>query len=252
MSVEPRLPRSPLSTVVDSSAPMLASRPLTGGWLGVPTASWVRAAVLVLAFCAIYQYNLRRLYEKTNFINGDPNWYHAGCVPLIGLYYLLMRREELAATPLRPLLTGRFTKDRVVSAISVIFAGAISAFVISHFVPQAGGLGIIRGLVENTGYGLIILGALALVLDWGLATLLGGLALSAYGIYPGMNDFVWDTGMGRHAVRHRADAVRPGRRCASSGSRSSSCSARSRGRRWFTARSPARCRTWRPVYQSQF
>ena len=175
---------------------MLSPRPLTGGgWLGVPTAAWVRVAVLVVAFCAIYQYNLRRLWDKTNFFNGDPNWYHAGCVPLIGLYFLMMRREDLAATPVRPLLAGNFSRARVVSSVAVAVAGLLFSFVLSRLVPQAEGFWIIRGLIENLGYGLIGLGVLALVLDWGLATLLGGLALSAYGIYPGMNDFVWDTGM---------------------------------------------------------
>lgn len=171
------------------------SRTAGAGWLGVPTASWVRAAILTLAFVAIYQGNLTRLWEKTNFINGDPNWSHAVCVPLVGLYYLMLRRDELAATPVRPLLAGRFTAGRFVSAGVTIVLGMIAAYVVPHFIPKSEGLWLVSGIVQNLGIGIAALGALALVLDWGLATLLGGLLLSAYGIFPGYNDFVWDSGM---------------------------------------------------------
>jgi hypothetical protein len=30
---------------------------------------------------ALYWRNLDRLWDKTNPISGDPNWYHAICVP---------------------------------------------------------------------------------------------------------------------------------------------------------------------------
>ncbi|HEX8324759.1 MAG TPA: exosortase/archaeosortase family protein [Tepidisphaeraceae bacterium] len=165
------------------------------GWLGVPLSSWVRAAVLTLAFVAIYQYNLRRLWEKTNFINGDPNWSHAACVPLIGLYYLLLHRDELRATPARPLLAGRFGRWRILTAVAVMIGGAGLAWGVSRLIPQTEGLWLVRGIVENIGFGLLGFGLLGLLLDWGLACLFGGLALSAYGIYPGQNDFIWDTGM---------------------------------------------------------
>jgi exosortase len=42
---------------------------------------------------------------------------------------------------------------------------------------------------------LAALGALVLLLDWGLGTLLFGLAVCMYGIYPGQNDWLKDFGM---------------------------------------------------------
>lgn len=165
------------------------------GWLGAPTSAWVRTAILAVAFIAIYQYNLVRLWEKTNFINGDPNWSHAACVPVIGLYYLVLRRDDLAATPARPLLAGQFTKARLVSGLIMMFCGLLLTKAIVRFIPQGESTVLLGGLVENLGWGLIAFGFLGVVLDWGLAALFGGLALSAYGIFPGMNDFIWDTGM---------------------------------------------------------
>lgn len=78
--------------------------------------------------------NLRRLWLKTNPIFGDPNWGHAVVVPVVGLYYLYVNREQLLKEPVRTAWSG-------------------------------------------------------------LAVMFLGILLSAYGIYPGRNDFVWDFGM---------------------------------------------------------
>jgi exosortase len=44
---------------------------------------------------ALFWPNLRRLWEKTNPIYGEANWGHSICVPIIGLYYLYLNRDEL-------------------------------------------------------------------------------------------------------------------------------------------------------------
>lgn len=184
-----------MSTAVDSSSILPPHRSEEPGWLGLPTSSWVRIGIITAAFVAIFGRNLTRLWEKTNFINGDPNWSHAICVPLIGLYYLMLRREELLATPTRPLLAGNFSSVRWISGLAMIALGAVLAWVVVPFIPAGESTVLLGGIVQNAGYGLIIFGLMGIVLDWGLASLFGGLALSAYGIFPGMNDFVWDVGM---------------------------------------------------------
>ena len=48
------------------------------------TFPWGKALLLGALFVWLYHYNLQRLWIKTNFITGDPNWSHSLCVPLIG------------------------------------------------------------------------------------------------------------------------------------------------------------------------
>lgn len=186
-----------MSTAVEPTAPLISPIPRPAGptWLGVPLLSWAKVAILAIAFVAVYRYNLIRLWEKTNPRTGDPNWSHAICVPLIGIYYLLLHRDELRATPAQPLLADRWSTARIGSAAGVMAFGAVLAWGISRAIPQTEGLWLLRGIVENVGFGLLGFGVLGLALDWGLATLFGGLLLSAYGIFPGYNDFIWDSGM---------------------------------------------------------
>ena len=183
-----------MSTAAPSRLPLPASRS-TGDWLGVQPAAWAKAAVIAAAFVAIYRFNLTRLWAKTNLFSGDPNWSHSSLVPVIGLYYLLLQREALAATPRRPMLGGRPSAGRFVAAAALAVGGAVLGFGLSKLVPEQEGLWIVRGLLENGGYGLIGFGVMVALFDWGLACLFGGLLLSAYGIWPGRNDFVNDAGM---------------------------------------------------------
>jgi len=52
-------------------------------------------------FIAVFWPNLRRLWDKTNPFYGEPNWGHAICVPIIGLYYLYANRDELLRQTVR-------------------------------------------------------------------------------------------------------------------------------------------------------
>ena len=171
-----------------------SATPSSGGLLGISTSSWLKTLLLTGAFVWLYRFNLERLWEKTNIFYGDPNWSHSLCVPLIGLYYLFLRRDELLATPVEPVLIGRWCRTRWVSAVSVIAFGAITSAA-SLIVPEREGLWLLKGIVLDLGYAVMIFGMLGLLLDWGLAALLGGLMLSAYGIFPGRNDYAWDVGM---------------------------------------------------------
>jgi exosortase len=68
---------------------------------GLRLSAWVKVGLIAGLFLALFWPNFRRLWEKTNPIDGEPNWGHAICVPLIGLYYLFTNREELLRRPAR-------------------------------------------------------------------------------------------------------------------------------------------------------
>jgi exosortase len=55
---------------------------------------------------AIFWPSLRRLWLKTNPIWGEPNWGHSMVVPIIGLYYLYINRDELLKATVRTAWTG--------------------------------------------------------------------------------------------------------------------------------------------------
>jgi len=162
--------------------------------LGLSNATWGKIGVIAVLFAAVFWPNLRRLWQKTNPFTGEANWGHSICVPLIGLYYLYVHREELAKADARQFIWGKFTRPRRLwVSLAMIAAGAV-AFVLSTKVPFFSG-----SMVLNTGLSGVVaigvLGVLALVLDWSLAITLFGLGMYVYGIYPGQNDYLKDVGM---------------------------------------------------------
>lgn len=170
-----------------------ARDPRTLGWLGLPVSAWVIAGIALL-ICAmpgvgLFWSNLQRLWLKTNLYNGSAEWAHATLVPLIGLYYLYLNLDELKKAKIKPVLLGDFSKWRWISSGCCIAAGLSCWFVgpmlLANFAYE----------FKLLGQGLIAMGVAAAILDWGLATLLGGLLAYAYGIYPGQNDYVKDLGM---------------------------------------------------------
>lgn len=54
----------------------------------------------------LFRNNLSRLWDKTNPFYGEANWQHAICVPIVGLYYLYLRRDELLAARVKPAIEG--------------------------------------------------------------------------------------------------------------------------------------------------
>ncbi len=187
---------------LESSSDASTTRPLPLGsapdaaparFMGATTGTWLKVGVIAVAFFWLYRENLWRLWEMTNPYNGDDNWKHGMCIPAIGLYYLFLRRDELAAAPIEPLLGGHFSKARIISASALIGVGLLLAFFGFHLLPQGEGWWIIRGILENSGHGMWAFGILVLLLDWGLAAFLGGLFISGY--WPAQNNFVWDFGM---------------------------------------------------------
>lgn len=68
-------------------------------YFGLTPTAWVQVGTLAVLFLIAFLICLRRLWLKTNPINGDANWSHAICVPVIGLYYLYAHRKEFFNTP---------------------------------------------------------------------------------------------------------------------------------------------------------
>ena len=66
-------------------------------WFGISYEGWVKIGIVAVLMAATFHPNLIRLWGKTNPFYGEHNWRHAICVPLIGIYYLFVHRDELAA-----------------------------------------------------------------------------------------------------------------------------------------------------------
>jgi len=74
--------------------------------MGLSAAAWLRIGLLGLATCLLFRTNLVRLWNKTNPIYGEANWQHAICVPLVGLYYLYIHRDELLKARIKTSIEG--------------------------------------------------------------------------------------------------------------------------------------------------
>jgi len=180
------------SSTLTSSPPAAVQDPWEERFLGLTRAVWLRIGVLAVLFAILFWPNLWRLWKKTNPISGDGNWAHAMAVPLIGLYYLYINGEELLKRRVHPVLVSDFSRQRLVSAAWFVGAGLV-IWLLS--TPVGSMLAGQTAVVAAFGAALVIWGVLAAALNWGVGTLIFGLAVYAYGIYPGFNDYAKDVGM---------------------------------------------------------
>ena len=124
-------------------------QPAEPGWLGIRQSVWIQVGILAALFAfTFYQASLRRLWLKTNPINGEPNWSHAVCVPIIGIYYLYANRRSLLNCVVRESW----------SALPVLIAGLVLF-----------GYGIYPGqndMVKDLGMVLTLFGLTAFLLGW--------------------------------------------------------------------------------------
>jgi exosortase len=158
--------------------------------MGVSTEAWARVGVIAALFAAVFWPNLRRLWLKTNPFTGEANWSHAVVVPIIGLYYLYLHREELARAGARQFIWGPILRPSrlVAAAVMVVVGGAMTLAA----WKQAS---LMFTMILAVGEAIAALGVMVALLDWSLASIVFGLAVFVYGIYPGQNDYLKDLGM---------------------------------------------------------
>jgi len=95
-----------------SAAPAVSYRRVTPDlivgeptWMGLTYTIWLKISIVAGLFAWLfYTPCLRRLWQKTNPFTGEPNWGHAIVIPVVGLYYLYLNRDELLAARAKPLL----------------------------------------------------------------------------------------------------------------------------------------------------
>ena len=158
-------------------------------YLGLTLGAWLMIGTVAVLMAITYWPNLRRLYLKVNPFTGEPNWSHSVVIPIIGLYFLYLNREDLFRARLQPVYPNQLSRSRLLGAAALLLVGLCAYFVGPLIAPN------MTGYARAFGQGMAFWGVLVLILNWGLATLLFGLLMSAFGIYPGRNDFIWDFGM---------------------------------------------------------
>jgi exosortase len=171
--------------------------------LGVRRSTWLQIGVIAVLFCALFWPNLRRLWDKTNPINGEANWGHAMCIPFIGLYYLYVNRENLLnpqpANPpadskigirvwamltlalMLPLVLIREELTRIFLP-AAITAAILAAALLPVSLWRNSKLLIERADRHSAGW-------------FGGFIMFYGIAMFQYAIFPGQNDFLKDFGM---------------------------------------------------------
>jgi exosortase len=156
---------------------------------GLSAMAWVQIVAVSVLMCALFRFNLARLWGKTNPINGqDPNWQHSVFVPLIGLYYLYIHREELLRASLQP--ARKFKSIRVLACLGLAMIAALAVQ-----LGVGGETGFALGLAGVLAAGLVVPAVLPTAGALGSVLLFEGLIIFAFGIFPGQNDYVKDLGM---------------------------------------------------------
>ncbi|CAN5398087.1 hypothetical protein BH09PLA1_BH09PLA1_36750 [soil metagenome] len=83
-----------------------AARPREAVYFGLPLSAWVQMIAITTAMAVLFWPNLRRLILKTNPFTGEANWGHSIVIPIIGIYYLYVNRDELLRATVKPAWTG--------------------------------------------------------------------------------------------------------------------------------------------------
>jgi exosortase len=156
---------------------------------GLPLVAWVQIVAVTVLMAALFRFNLVRLWGKTNPFNGqDSNWQHAVIVPLIGIYYLFIHREELLRAAAMPRV--REGSIRILAALGMLLMVAAGAMFL-----RSGETGTPLALVGTLLAGLAVAAIVPTSTTFGTVLLFEGLLVFAYGIFPGQNDYIKDLGM---------------------------------------------------------
>ena len=156
---------------------------------GLTLSTWVQIVSVTVLMCALFRFNLARLWGKTNPFNGqDSNWQHSVFVPVIGIWYLFLHREELVAA------AGKAAKrENAIRVLSLLGLGLM--VVAGLMLLSRGETGFWLLLVGVLGAGMAIPAVAPTATLFGSALLIEGLIVFAFGIYPGQNDYMKDLGM---------------------------------------------------------
>jgi exosortase len=116
--------------------------PERGSQGGFTAAAWVQIAVVGVLLILLFWSNLYRLWEKTNPFYGEPNWGHAICVPVIGLYYLYLHRSALRADAVRTAWSGL-----PICILAILFSGLAIWPYQNDFAKDVGMVACLFGVV---------------------------------------------------------------------------------------------------------
>lgn len=195
MSTAPSTPIA--ATTAASPGPVVADLPVSDRdrsgdvliW-GLTAAAWVKVLIVSALLVALFRFNLARLWAKTNPFTGESNWGHSWWIPLVGLYYLYLNRDQLLGAEVKPIYFDRPSRSRLIVSGSAFVLGLLTFFV------TLGSTGSAAAEFVNVGGGAVaVWGLLMLTLGWGLGNILFGMLVFAFGIWPGKNDWVSDYGM---------------------------------------------------------
>ena len=123
-------------------------------YYGLTQTAWVQVGMIGVLFAATFYVCLHRLWLKTNPFTGDPNWSHAVCVPIIGLYYIYAHRKEFLRTQIQTSW----------SAFPIVIFG-ILLFVYGIYPGQ-------NDFIKDVGMIISLFGTAAFLLGWGMMSYL--------------------------------------------------------------------------------
>lgn len=122
--------------------------PSERSYFGLPLSTWIQIAAIASCMAVLFWPNLRRLILKTNPFTGEANWGHSIVIPVVGIFYLYVNRDELMKAVVRPAWSG----------LLIVIAGILIA-----------GYGIYPGRNDTVwDYGMVItlFGVVTLMCGW--------------------------------------------------------------------------------------
>lgn len=147
-------------------AATLAAEPV---YYGLPLTAWVKIVTIAALMALLFRFNLARLWSKTNLFTGQKNWEHATFLPLIGLYYLYVWRDELLARPAGRTPADAGAKWTLPGVWGVYFlVGLAAAAVACLTVPAPAGGGAVVGGLSLPANPAVVTWSLAALGVWGL------------------------------------------------------------------------------------
>lgn len=151
----------------------------------------MQVAVVSVLMVGIFHINLARLWGRTNpFTGQDINWQHSIFVPLIGLYYLYLHRDEMAKAAGAPVR--REKQIRILALVGLVLLAAVLLWLLTQ-----GPMEMLTHLllVSVLAAGMVLCAVTPTSTVMGAVLMVDGLLVFGFGIFPGQNDYLKDLGM---------------------------------------------------------